>query len=119
MASIASRGRADEDDSLRRAAGKRRVLREKAVAGMNRLDAGFTRDLEDAILVEVALRRHGRAERIRFVRLDMCGTGIGIGVDGNRRDAHLPQGPRDPHGDLAPVRDQHLSEQWFRFCPPT
>ena len=81
---------------------------------MDRLRVGFARNLEDAVLVEVALRRHGRAKSIRLVRcLDMRGPNIGIRVDGNRRDAHLAQGPRDPHGDLAAVRDQYLSEQWI------
>ena len=74
------RRRPDEDDSLRRAAScKRGVFREKAITGMNRLDIGFTHDLEDAILVEVALRRHGRSDRIRLIRcLDMRGPGVGI-----------------------------------------
>ena len=53
------------------------------------------------------------ANRSENTERDMRGPSIGIGVDGDGRDPHLPQGPGNPHGDLAPVRDQYFSEQWF------
>jgi hypothetical protein len=78
---------------------------------MDRFDTGFARDLEDPVLVEIALCRHRRPKGVRLVRgVDMRGPSVGIGVDGYGRDAHLPQGPCDAHSDLPPVRDQDFSE---------
>jgi hypothetical protein len=41
---------------------------------------------------------------------DEQGLAVDLAVDGHRGDAHLPQRPDDPDGDLAPVGDQHLGE---------
>ena len=38
----------------------------------------------------------------------MKGIAVGLGVDGDCRDAHLPGGADDPDGDLAPVCDEDL-----------
>src|SRR5690606_32647067 len=35
-----------------------------------------------------------------------AGRGVGDGVDGDGGDAHLPTGPDDPFGDLAPIGDE-------------
>ena len=103
----------DEDDpGLGTAAGEPGVLGEEAVAGMDRLRPALPRDLQDALLVEIAPRRQRRAEMEGLVRgVDVRRAGIGVGVDGHRGDAHLPQGARDAHGDLPPVGDEHLAKQ--------
>ena len=38
-------------------------------------------------------------------------VGVGVGVDGNALDVHLPQGASDADGDLAAVRDQNASKR--------
>ncbi len=78
---------------------------------MDRLGAGGPGDLEDAVGLEVAFAGWGRADGDRLVAGEhMAGAGIGVGVDGNRLNAHAPRRPDDAAGDLAPVGDQDLGE---------
>ena len=52
-----------------------------------------------------------RADMHRLVgHLDVQRVPVGIGIDGDRLDAHAPRGLDDPAGDLAPVGDQDLVE---------
>ena len=65
-----------------------RVLGQEAVAGMDGARAGGERRLDDRVGVEVAARRVGRADAHRDVGLaHVAGTGIGVGIDGDRADA--------------------------------
>src|SRR5215218_5112019 len=88
-----------------------RALGQKPVPGMHRLRAAPLRYLDELLYLQVALGRGRRAEVVRLV----CETGVqrlpvGVGVDGDACDAHLPEGSDDADGDLAPVSDQNLLE---------
>ena len=41
--------------------------------------------------------------------LRVHGVSIGVGVDGNRRQAFIATGANDPHGDFASIGDQDFS----------
>jgi hypothetical protein len=67
---------------------------------------GLASYLEDLLGVEIR-RRPEPGERprvVRSARVERLGV-IG-GVHGDRADVHLGGGPRDSHGDLAPVGDE-------------
>ena len=101
--------------ALASASRKRRALGEKAVAGMHGLGAGRAAGLDDLVDHQIALSRGRRPDQHRLVRhLDMQRVAVGLGIDGDRRDAHLPRGADDPAGDLAAVGDQDTLEH---ACP--
>ena len=114
---VAHRGdrrRAGPDEATP-AFGKRRregrLLRQKAVAGMHRLGAGFAAGLDDPLDAQIALGRRRRADRHRLVGLaHMQRLGIGIGIDRDGRDPHPPRRSDDPAGDLAAIGDQDFVE---------
>ena len=79
---------------------------------MYRLGAGFTAGFDDPLDVEVALSRSGGTDADRLIgHLHMQGFGVGIGIDGDRGDAHAPGGADDAASDLAAIGDQHIGEQ--------
>jgi hypothetical protein len=92
---------------------KARVLREEAVAGMDRLGAGRARRVEDRLAIEVAT---GQANRL----VGICDEGcvcIGVYIDRNTADPHLVGTPYDPAGDLSPVRNQQCFDAHSRKTP--
>ncbi len=94
---------------------ERGVLGEKPVAGVNRLGLRPLRGLDQAIDCEVALGRGWRADEERIVgHTRVQAAAVGLGVDGDRRDAELAQAPEDPHGDLATIRDEDTGERRHR-----
>ena len=105
-------GRADEGDLvLGEDAGEARVLREEAVAGMDRVGAGDLAGGEDRGDVEVAVLGGRRADADALVgEADMHGVGVGGGMDGDGLDAEFLAGAQDAERDLAPVGDQDLVE---------
>ena len=83
------------------------VFAEEAVAGMDRLRAGFFRGGDDLLTNQIALARRRRPDMHRFVRLThVQRIGVGIRIDRNRADTHFARGADDPAGDLAPVGDE-------------
>ena len=104
---------ADEDDALRfqrRAEGG--AFGQEAVAGMHGL---ARRSALQASMIfsgdEIALRGRRRADMHRLVgHLDMHGLAIGVGIDRDGRDAHLPRRLDDAAGDLAAIGDQDFLE---------
>ena len=44
--------------------------------------------------------------------LDMQRVLVGVGIDGDRLDAHLARGLDDAAGDLAAIGDQDFLEHW-------
>ena len=110
--------RADEDDAgvLCRPAAKLRVLRQEAVAGMDRVDLVLAGQGDDAVDIEVGPQRFaGRADAVGFVRLEAVqGEAILMGVDGDRADAELMGGAKDANGDLAAIGDQQLANRLRR-----
>ena len=77
--------RSEEHNALLRAAGAEvRVLREEAVAGVDRLGAGLFNNLEDFVLVEVGIRDCARSERVRLIGvLHMEAVTVSLVVNGN------------------------------------
>jgi hypothetical protein len=86
-----------------------RVLRQEAVAGMDRVGAGQPRRRQDLVDHQVRLGGRRRSDPHRLVgELDERHPGVGVRVHRHRRDAHPPAGPHHPHRDLAAVGDQDL-----------
>src|SRR6476619_6211804 len=103
----ADKGEAAALDALREIS----VLREKAVAGMDRLGVGDLGGGDDRGHVEVALRRGCRTDADGFVgELDVLRVAIGLRIDHNRLDADLAARALDAQRDLAAVGDQDLLE---------
>src|SRR5919106_4130775 len=107
------RWRPDPNETrLQHAAGEGGVLREEAVAGVNRLRPGSERGLDDAVRPEVALAGSAGSEEICLVRdRDVQGTTIGLGVHGHPGDTELAEGPEYADGDLAAIGNEHLREE--------
>ena len=84
------------------------ALGEEAVAGVQRVAAGDRRGGDEAVDVEVALGRGGRADAddaVGELGAEAAAVGLGDGEDG--LEALVEAGPDDPHGDLAAVGDEH------------
>ena len=107
------RARPDEDDPLRLAAAhKGRVLRQEAVAGMDRVRAALPDRPDHGVDVEVAQGRGGRAEPVRLVgRADVQRVPVGIRVHGDRAQAETAAGAEDAAGDLAAIGDEHRTDR--------
>ena len=87
------------------------VLRQEAVTGMHGLRAGIADRLHDIVDDQIALGRRRRPDPDRLVRhLHMQRAGIGIGIDGDRRNTHAPRGANDAAGDLTPVGNQYFGK---------
>ena len=98
-------GQACVDDLL----GELRVLRQEAVARVDRVRAGLLRRGDDLVHVQVALGRGLPAEGEGLVgELDERRVRVRLGVHGDRRDALVHTRADDAHGDLAAVGHQHL-----------
>ena len=106
------RRRPDEGDAGRLAGlGEARVLRQEAVARVDRAGAGVARRLQDALRVEVALRGRRRADAHRGIgHRHMRRIGIRLGVDGHRAQLERLQRADDAAGDGAAVGDQDSVE---------
>src|SRR5262249_18451572 len=88
------------------------VLRQEAVAGMDRLGAGPPGGIEDPLRVQVALGGPARADQVRLVRgAGVEGVAVGLRVDGDGEHAELAKRAKDPNRDLAAVGNEHLPEQ--------
>ena len=106
-------GRADEGDAgVGAGLGELRVLREEAVARVDRVGAGLHRGRDDRLRVEVGAHRVAAlADLVGLVGLQpVLGAPVLVGEDGDRLGAELVGGPERTDGDLAAVGDQHLGE---------
>ena len=101
--------RPDEGHPRRRAApGQFRVLRQEAVAGVQRVATRVQGGGDDPVDVEVR-RRAGAVEGDRLVRLAGVQTaGVVGGRHRHRRHAELRRRPHDADRDLPAVRHQEL-----------
>ncbi len=108
----AGRRRTDEGQAVARARLREgRVLRQKAIAGMDGVRAMLARHRNQLLDVEIGLPGRRPAQRDALVgEVRVGGAGIGLRVDRDRRDAHLAAGPHDTKGDLAAVRDQDFGD---------
>ena len=86
------------------------VLSKKAIAGVDRAGLRARRRRQHRIGVQVALQGRRGTDLDGFVgHLHMQRVAVGLGMDRDGRDTHLPAGAYDPAGDLAPVRDENLA----------
>ena len=104
--------RADEDDpGVLAGASERRVLRQEAVAGVDRLGAARSRRLQHAVDPQVRLARGGGADRQGFVREpDVERVHVRLREHRHAADPQLAARPDHAHRDLAAVGDEQLGE---------
>ena len=85
------------------------VLGQEAVAGVDRVGAGLSRDLDDLLDAEIRLRRGGPVQRVRLVgQPGVQPVEVLFGVDRHAGQPGVPAGPDDAYRDLAAVRDEDL-----------
>ena len=104
---------ADEGDAGRGAGlGEGRVLRQEAVAGVDRVGAALHGDRDDRVGVEVGAHRvPGLADLVGLLGLHpVLGPAVLVGEDGHRPGADLARGSEGPDCDLAAVGDEDLGE---------
>ena len=78
---------------------------------MNRLGARAGRRVEELLDDQIGLGGGVAAEGERLVRIERVRReAVDGGVDGDRRDVHVPQGAEDAESDLSAVRDQDFGE---------
>ena len=88
------------------------VLGQKAVAGVDRVDARLLGDLENALAVEVGLGGRGRPDAVGLVgQAHVREVGVDFGVDGDGADADVVSSPDHTDRDLSAVGDQELFER--------
>ena len=104
--------RADEHDpGLDEGLGEGGVLRKKAVAGVDGLGPGLLGRGDDLGGVEIGLGRGRGADPDRLVgHVHMEGITVGVGIDGDRRDAEPPRRFHDAAGDFTPIGNEKLGE---------
>src|SRR5205814_7831852 len=84
-------------------------FREETVAGMNRVGTGLFGGGDDVLDHQIALARGRRTDAEGLVaRAHVERRAVGVAVDGDGADAHLPTGTRDADRDLAAVGDEDL-----------
>ena len=87
------------------------VLRQEAVAGVDRVAARHERGGDDRRGRQVRALGVGRTDADRLVgELDGQGLAIGLAVGDDRLDAEDAAGPQDPERDLSAVGDEDLAE---------
>ena len=86
--------------------GKRRVLGQEPVAGMDRLGSRSLRRVDQLVDRQVALGSRTGPEQVGLIgALDVHGVAIDLGVDGDRGDPELLTSAHDSDRDLAAVGD--------------
>ena len=99
-------GEAGVDDRLRKVC----VLGQEAIPRMDAVRPGSRRGIDDLGDVQVRLRGCFASKSECLVgHLRVHGVSIGVGVDGDRRQAFIATGANDPHGDFASIGDQDFS----------
>ena len=78
---------------------------------MHGLGAGFLAGSDNALAHQITFGCRRRADMHRLVgHFDMQRVAVGIGIDGNRRDAHAPGGLDNPAGNFAAIGNQNFLE---------
>ncbi len=106
------RRRPDEHDPrLGAGLGETGILRQEAIAGMDRFRAGLPGDFEYLFGLQIAFRRRRRPDEDRFVsHLHMGRLRVGLGIDRDGTNPHLLGGAHHAAGNLAAVRNQDRLE---------
>ena len=104
--------RPDERDAGRlQRLGEGGILRQKAVARMDRFRARLLGRLDDLLHHEIGLRGGRRPDQHRLVgHIHMHRVAVRLGIDRHRLDAHPPGGLHDTAGDFAAIGDQNFVE---------
>ena len=112
IARIAAGGRPDELDFAALAdLREMRVLGEKSVAGMDRIDVADFGRAHDAIDLQITIGARRRADADRFVgQLHMERIDVRLGVNRERADAEFLAGANDAQRDFAAIGDQDFFE---------
>ena len=105
-----ARGRPDELDVAALADFREvRVLREKTVAGMDRIHVADFRGADDAVDLEVAFRARRGADANRLVgQLDVQRINIRLRINRERPDAEFLAGADNAQRDFAAIGDQNF-----------
>ena len=104
------------DARLAAGRGKPRVLRQKAVAGMDRFRPAASRHVENLVEVEIRLAGRRRTDVVGVVGLaHVQGAAVHVGEHGDRFDAHLAAGADDADGDFTAVGDKNSFEHKSAF----
>ncbi len=114
-------GRADEGQPVAGAGvGELRVLRQEAVAGVDRVRAGFLGGPDDLVDVQVGADRVPLLpDLVRLIGLDpMLGVAVLVGKDRNGPGTELDGGAEGTDGDLAAVGDQYFGEHGSEVIDP-
>src|SRR5579871_2083395 len=91
--------------------GKARVLRQKSVARMDGVGAGYLTRRKQRRNIQVAVLRGGRADADTLVgETHMHGVLVRGRMDGDRGDAEFLACAQHPQRDLAPIGDEDLVE---------
>jgi hypothetical protein len=92
--------------------GEAGVLRQEAVAGVDRVGAAGLGRRDDAIDRQVAVAGRRRAEPDGEVgEAEVGRVGVGVGEHRDGAEAHLATGAQHARGDLAAVGDQHAVDR--------
>ena len=88
-----------------------RVLRQEAVAGMNRLHVADFGRADHAVDLQIAFGRFRRPDAIRLVgQFQIMRTAIGLAEDGDRFDAQFAAGADHPQSDFTAIGHQNAFE---------
>ena len=86
--------------------GEVRVLGQKSVAGMNRIDIAHLGRAHDAVDFQITFRAGRRADANRFIgQLDMERIDIGFGINRQGANAELLARANNAQRDLAAISD--------------
>ena len=103
-------GGADErEPGVRTRAREAGVLRQEAVAGMDRRCAGPSRHVHELVRAQVALRRRVGTDRVRLVgEPDVQARAVAVRGHGDGRNPQFAAGANHADGDFATVGNQDL-----------
>ncbi len=88
------------------------VLRQEAVAGVDRVGAGLLGGLQQLAEVQVGLGRGLAAQREGLVgQLHVWGVGVGLGVHRHAGQSRVLGRADDPHRDLTAIGDKNLRDR--------
>ncbi len=111
------RRRPDElDPRLHAGAGEVRILRQKSISRMDRIDPMLLGDDDERRNIQVSLDRQSpfsRADQIRLVSLKAVkGKTIFVGINRDRTQSQFSRRPKNADGDLTPIGDKQLPHQF-------
>ena len=105
------RGADEGDPGRRHGLGEVRVLRQEAIARVDRIGPNLLRRLDDSIDAQVGVPRRGRTEAARLVgEPHVQRVAVRVGVDRDDLDIELSRRAQHTQGDLAPIGDQQPAE---------